>query len=138
MEKIRRESMRWHILKALNPKRSYPVSELFIFNYLHDIAGLDGVTRRELRRELDYLELRGLATLEKSLSKKPWRAGLTSCGVDIVEYTVECRPGIARPKEKRRRRRREDREHVPMTLDARLDEINRKLDYLMDGGQDNE
>jgi len=28
----------------------------------------------------------------------PWTAELTRHGVDVVEYTVECEPGIARPK----------------------------------------
>ena len=34
------------------------------------------------------------------LEKKPsgdWFADLTRLGVDLVEYTVECGPGIARP-----------------------------------------
>jgi hypothetical protein len=50
-----------------------------------------------LRRELDYLEHRGLITL-KRLEVAPWLVGLTWAGVDILEYTTECGPGIARPK----------------------------------------
>jgi hypothetical protein len=34
------------------------------------------------------------------VDKKPdgrWHCDLTSLGTDIAEYTVDCRPGIARP-----------------------------------------
>ncbi|EFG6587636.1 hypothetical protein BMN62_003805 [Escherichia coli] len=53
-------------------------------------------TQLELRRELDYLADRKMVELEKRPSGD-WFADLSRLGVDIVEYTVECGPGIARP-----------------------------------------
>ncbi|HDS5467820.1 TPA: hypothetical protein QHY01_004518, partial [Enterobacter asburiae] len=46
--------------------------------------------------ELDYLADRKMVDLEKKPSGD-WFADLTRLGVDLVEYTVECGPGIARP-----------------------------------------
>jgi len=64
------------------------------------LATIQGIypdaTALELRRELDYLADRSLVTLKKEPSGV-WICGLTHYGVDIAEYTVECRPGIARP-----------------------------------------
>lgn len=51
----------------------------------------------ELRRELNYLADRKMVDLEKKPSGD-WFADLTRLGVDLVEYTVECGPGIARRK----------------------------------------
>ncbi|ERB06718.1 hypothetical protein [Escherichia coli] len=53
-------------------------------------------TQLELRRELDYLADRKMVELERRPSGD-WFADLSRLGVDIVEYTVECGPGIARP-----------------------------------------
>ena len=54
------------------------------------------VTPMEVRKELDYLEGRSLVKLRKEPSGR-WWSDLTRYGVDIVEYTVSCEPGIARP-----------------------------------------
>ncbi len=54
------------------------------------------VTQHELRRELDYLEERGLVKL-RNQNTGVWFGELTRDGIDVVEYTVECDPGIARP-----------------------------------------
>ena len=78
--RVRRESLRWSLLVALNKTRPYTASE----------------TQLELRRELDYLADRKMVELEKRPSGD-WFADLSRLGVDIVEYTVECGPGIARP-----------------------------------------
>ncbi|EME4037049.1 hypothetical protein VYM13_004930, partial [Escherichia coli] len=43
-----------------------------------------------------YLADRKMVDLEKKPSGD-WFADLTRLGVDLVEYTVECGPGIARP-----------------------------------------
>ncbi|MNW20815.1 hypothetical protein D3C71_2213900 [compost metagenome] len=53
-------------------------------------------TELELRRELDYLADRELVKLTKEPSGR-WFATLTRYGTDVVEYTVDCEPGIARP-----------------------------------------
>ncbi|MBP2843756.1 hypothetical protein [Pseudomonas sp. PNP] len=92
--KTRRESMRWLILLTLNTSRPIDPHEAVV---LSTVQGMyPDATALELRRELDYLADRSLVTIEKSPSG-PWVAGLTSLGVDIAEYTVDCRPGIARP-----------------------------------------
>jgi hypothetical protein len=54
------------------------------------------ITRLELRRELDYLEERELLEISGRDSVQ-WNAKLTRVGVDLVEYTIPCEPGIARP-----------------------------------------
>lgn len=92
--KTRRESMRWLVLLTLNTSRPIDPHEAVV---LSTVQGMyPDATALELRRELDYLADRSLVTIEKSPSG-PWVAGLTSLGVDIAEYTVDCRPGIARP-----------------------------------------
>ncbi|MCY1423737.1 hypothetical protein D3C76_513910 [compost metagenome] len=92
--KARRESMRWCILLTLNTSRPVDPHEAVV------LATVQGVypdaTPLELRKELDYLADRLLVTLDRQPSG-PWIAGLTSLGVDVAEYTVECLPGIARP-----------------------------------------
>lgn len=92
--KVRRESMRWLILLTLNTSRPIDPHEAVV---LATVQGMfSDATAIELRRELDYLADRLLVTLVKSPSG-PWVAGLTALGVDVTEYTVECRAGIARP-----------------------------------------
>lgn len=94
MEKATREQIRWRILKALDAGRPLSVSELVIMDVLQDSAL--PITPHGLRRELDYLEDRKLVTLTNK-ARPVWSAELTHYGVDLVEYTVECFPGIARP-----------------------------------------
>ena len=95
MEKARREAIRWHILIALNAGRPEDVAEPLILIAIQSIP--IECTARELRRELDYLRDRELVTLKQN-DGAPWLAGLTRHGVDVVEYTVDCDPGIARPR----------------------------------------
>jgi hypothetical protein len=94
LEKKRIEVLRWRIIQTLDVARPYPLTEGVI------IAAVGGedmpVTSRELRRELDYLEGRKLITVSGK-DAEYWSAELTHHGVDVVEYTVECLPGIARP-----------------------------------------
>jgi len=54
------------------------------------------MTQMELRRELGYLEDRELVIVTGRDSPQ-WHAKLSRHGVDVVEYTVECHAGIARP-----------------------------------------
>ncbi len=95
MEKARRESIRWHILVAVNSGRPEAVAESLILSAIQAIPVQ--CTALELRREMDYLSDRQLVTLTR-MEGAPWSADLTRHGVDVVEYTVECDPGIARPK----------------------------------------
>ena len=95
LEKNRREALRWRILQTLDVGRPYPVSDDIM---LATVAGDDmPVTITDLRRELDYLEERELLTISGK-DTVHWSAELTRTGVDLVEYTIDCDPGIARPK----------------------------------------
>lgn len=93
MDKARRESNRWLILQCLNCARPIGAGEALLLSALADATT---ITQVELRRELDYLQERQL--VETSGRQSPqWHAKLTRIGVDLVEYTVPCEPGIARP-----------------------------------------
>lgn len=94
MPKVRRESMRWLILRALDFGRPSALHEHLLLSTVQGI--FTDSTRLELRREMDYLEDRDLVKLDR----KPdgvWWADLTRYGTDLVEYSIECEPGIARP-----------------------------------------
>ena len=88
--RVRRESLRWSLLVALNKTRPYTASETLLLEVSRAIY--PDTTQLELRRELDCK----MVELEKRPSGD-WFADLSRLGVDIVEYTVECGPGIARP-----------------------------------------
>lgn len=93
LEKARSAMARWRILKVLDVARPVRLAEDLIRKALGD-AELN-LTAHEVRRELDYLEHRNLV----EVTKKPtvWAAELTRYGIDLVEGTVPCEPGIARP-----------------------------------------
>lgn len=93
LEKSKREMARWRILKVLDAGRPAAVSEQLVSIVLNDSALI--LTAAELRRELDYLSDRQLVALHRQAAV--WSAELTALGVDVVEYTVDCKPGIARP-----------------------------------------
>lgn len=94
LDKTQRELTRWLILQTLNVARPYGASDQLLVAALNDARSR--VTMHELRRELDYLEERAL--IEISGRGEPhWVAKLTRAGVDVVEYTIPCEPGIARP-----------------------------------------
>ncbi|AZF36226.1 MULTISPECIES: hypothetical protein [Pseudomonas] len=92
--KVRRESLRWYIILTLNTARPVDPHEALVLSAIQGI--IPDVTTLELRRELDYLADRSLATLKKQ-SSGVWICGLTHYGVDVAEYTIDCNPGIARP-----------------------------------------
>ncbi|MBW7998492.1 MAG: hypothetical protein FVQ81_18350 [Candidatus Glassbacteria bacterium] len=98
LEKARREETRWRILKALDAGRPHSVTEALLLSVLDDVHL--SVTELELRRELDYLEDRGLVHIHGK-DDNDWQADLTRDGVDVVEYTVSVEPGIARPPKNR-------------------------------------
>jgi len=93
-EKARRENLRWYILLTLNSARPLGASEAVILSTIQGI--IPDCTIRELRNELDYLAHRQLLDL-KGINSPCWHADLTRIGIDVVEYTVDCEPGIARP-----------------------------------------
>lgn len=96
MERARRESLRWVVLQSLNYARPSDAPEHILLRIAQESEYGD-CTQLELRRALDYLAERDLVVVEKG-HLGPWRAKLTRYGIDVVEYTIECEPGIARPR----------------------------------------
>lgn len=96
LEKACREEARWRILYTLDRGRPEPVAENLILRCLSDIKL--AFTPSGLRRELAYLEVRELIhIIGRGEDDDIWLAELTRVGIDMVEYTVPCDPGIARP-----------------------------------------
>lgn len=93
LAKAQCEELRWLILLALNAARPVGTSEMIIRRAIDPLV--PGVTDLEIRRELDYLAARKLIDLERDRSS--WFAKINRYGIDVVEYTVTCDPGIARP-----------------------------------------
>ena len=94
MGKIRREAMRWNMIRTLDWHRPVTMPESRLLEVIQTLY--PDSTQMEVRRELDYLEGRNLVVLDKQPSGT-WFADLTCEGIDLAEYTVECEPGIARP-----------------------------------------
>lgn len=92
--KQRREFMRWVLMLALYNARPIGAWEELLLSVVQGVW--PDATKHEVRLNLDYLLDRKLIVLEKEPSGR-WRAELNRYGVDIVEYTVVCEPGIARP-----------------------------------------
>lgn len=93
--KVRRENLRWLLLMALYNARPADLVEAVLLSIAQ--AMYPDATPIETRRELDYLSDRKLVDLRKDPGG-PWWGNLTRYGTDIVEYTIDCEPGIARPK----------------------------------------
>lgn len=93
-EKSQRETLRWLILLTLNAARPLGAGETLILDTVRQV--IVNCTVRDLRNELDYLMERELIHLDGREGPQ-WRAKLTRIGVDVVEYTAPCDPGIARP-----------------------------------------
>ena len=90
----RREHIRWILLRALDNARPEGTNESVLLMTIQ--ALYEDATQREIRRELDYLRDRRVVSIENQHTGL-WHAELARYGVDIVEYTVACEPGIARP-----------------------------------------
>ena len=95
IEKAHREQIRWLILLCLDKARPLGAAEGLIQAVIQQVP--QAITAHELRRELDYLADRELVNISGRDSPQ-WHAELTRTGVDVVEYTVDCDAGIARPK----------------------------------------
>jgi hypothetical protein len=94
LSKAQREESRWRILRTLDAGRPFPLAELVIWRVLTDIQlpiGLTGV-----RREIAYLEAKGLARILNP-AEAELQVELTALGIDVLEYAVDCPPGIGRP-----------------------------------------
>jgi hypothetical protein len=94
LSRAHRETLRWLILVTLDKARPIGAPDSLILSVVTQVPL--PVTLVELRRELDYLADRALVEVRGRESPQ-WRAELSRHGVDVVEYTVEVEPGIARP-----------------------------------------
>ncbi len=87
--------IRWSILRTLHVGGHIGATEPMIRSVID--AEFIGISADTLRKQLHYLQQRKLIELTES-EIDPWRAKLTRCGYDLVEYRVDCEAGIARPK----------------------------------------
>ena len=90
-----RATARWSILQTLHCGGHLGATEPMIMAVLVEIVPTQA-RQAALRDQLVYLERRKLVRIERS-EVRPWRATLTRHGIDLVEYQIECEPGIARP-----------------------------------------
>ncbi|WP_051940445.1 hypothetical protein [Stenoxybacter acetivorans] len=96
-EKARREGIRWYIISTLHKALPHTTGELFLRDVMQEIYGKDfAVSLTEIRQALKYLEERSLVKLTIT-PMDSWFADLSVAGVDLAEYTIDCRAGIARP-----------------------------------------
>lgn len=93
------QSWRWLIMRTLNNARPIGAYEGLVLAIIQ--TGYPNATALEVRHELDYLADRALVELRKEPSGC-WFAHITRDGTDVIEYTVDCNPGIAWPAEYRR------------------------------------
>lgn len=93
-DKQRREFMRWVLLLSLYNGRPYGAQEMVMLSIVQGVYA--DATKQEVRVNLDYIADRRLIDLKKHPDGR-WEAELNNHGVDMVEYTIDCYPGIARP-----------------------------------------
>ncbi len=94
LARARREALRWSLLRIGDVARPLGIATEAMLPIIQ--GTWPDATHQEIRRELDYLEERALVKIAKDPTDR-WRVELTRTGVDIVEYTIPCDPGIARP-----------------------------------------
>ena len=93
-EKVRRELVRWQLLRCLHVTAPQGMNAQVMRPII--AATFVDVTDAEIQRQLDYLQERELITV----TNDPLGAVVAKLGrhgFDVVEYTVDCDPGIARP-----------------------------------------
>lgn len=94
-EKARREILRWRILQALNSAQPFGADEGTVQMAIQPL--IPDLTQREMRVQLDYLRERELVHISGQGTQPQWFCKLDRYGIDVVEYTVDCDAGIARP-----------------------------------------
>lgn len=93
--KQRVEIIRWILLITLDIARPTGAPVSMLLSVVR--AEYPDATANEIHRELDYLESRDLIKIDTDPigNKTP---KIDRYGIDVVGYTVDCEPGIARPK----------------------------------------
>jgi len=94
LARARSGAIRWHLLSAVYTARPVGIYTEALLPIIQSVY--PDATHREIRRDLDYLEQRGLARIRRDPIDR-WFVDLTRAGVDVSEYTVACEPGIDRP-----------------------------------------
>lgn len=92
-QRVRRGQVRWLCLLNLDAARPEQMRERALLALVRDVY--PDASAHELRRELDYLSMHGLLSIE--MGRTQWRVKLSWRGIDVVEYTCECPAGIGRP-----------------------------------------
>lgn len=92
--RTRRETLRWYLLLAIYHARPNEACDAILEATIRAIY--PDTTPIETRQQIDYLAHRELVTVRKEPSGR-WWIQLTREGFDLVEYTTDCEPGIARP-----------------------------------------
>ena len=92
--RARHETLRWLLLLTLNIARPNEASLAMLRSVVTGVY--KDATELEIKRELDYLHGRDLVTVRQDPLGLVF-GKIERFGVDIVEYTVACEPGIARP-----------------------------------------
>ena len=92
--KIRRESIRWHLLTAVNISRPAGIYTEPLLEIVRSVS--PAATHQAIRVHLDYLEAREMVRLAKDPLDR-WMVDLTRTGIDFVEYSIDPQPGVARP-----------------------------------------
>lgn len=92
--KARREGMRWNLLNTLDKARPLGAMDTLLLDVMRAIY--PDTSAQELHVQLDYLQERRMVEIKK-LPDGHWHARLDRYGIDCVEYTIDCQPGIARP-----------------------------------------
>lgn len=92
--KARRESMRWLLSNTLNNARPLGAMDVLLLSVVQAI--FPDATANELHVQLAYLEDKGLVDIKRQPDGH-WHSVLSSDGIDVVEYTIDCPAGIARP-----------------------------------------
>jgi hypothetical protein len=93
-ERARHETLRWLLLLTLNIARPNEAGLGMLRSVM--VGVYKDATELEVRRELDYLLARNLISLRTDQLGAVF-ARLERYGMDVVEYMVDCEPGIARP-----------------------------------------
>jgi len=89
------EIMRWLLLVTLNVARPAGATPDMMLRVMR--GEYPEATALEIRRELDYLHERELVKLTTDFLGNVY-VKIARYGIDIVEYMVDCEPGIARPR----------------------------------------